>query len=230
MPVTPIDTDQIVITASRAPEEEARTPASVTIIDQRQDRAARRAAGPCPAPADALGGDHRARPDRTVHRGPHPRRREQPHPAVHRRHPRQRPGNRRLRPVRVAQRRPRLADRGRARAAVGAVGLGSDRRSHRDQRCRRPAGLWRSCRGRLVRLPAGQRVGRVCLGPRKPRRRDRLAARDRHRQLRRRRRQGRLSQPVGPAARNRRVGPVGRARCFGDRPDRTQPSSTATTT
>ena len=34
MPVTPIDTDQIVITASRAPEEEARTPASVTIIDQ----------------------------------------------------------------------------------------------------------------------------------------------------------------------------------------------------
>ena len=34
MPVTPIDTGQIVITASRAPEEEARTPASVTIIDQ----------------------------------------------------------------------------------------------------------------------------------------------------------------------------------------------------
>ena len=33
MPVTPIDTDQIVITASRAPEQEARTPASVTIID-----------------------------------------------------------------------------------------------------------------------------------------------------------------------------------------------------
>ncbi|HEY6661752.1 MAG TPA: TonB-dependent receptor [Sphingomicrobium sp.] len=34
MPVTPIDTNQIVITASRAPEDEARTPASVTIIDQ----------------------------------------------------------------------------------------------------------------------------------------------------------------------------------------------------
>ena len=34
MPVTPIDTDQIVITASLAPEEEARTPASATIIDQ----------------------------------------------------------------------------------------------------------------------------------------------------------------------------------------------------
>ncbi len=33
MPVMPIDTDQIVITASRAPEQEARTPASVTIID-----------------------------------------------------------------------------------------------------------------------------------------------------------------------------------------------------
>src|SRR5689334_11416858 len=33
MPVTSIDTDQIVITASRAPELEADTPASVTIID-----------------------------------------------------------------------------------------------------------------------------------------------------------------------------------------------------
>ena len=33
MPVTPIDTDQIVITASRAPEQEEQTPASVTIID-----------------------------------------------------------------------------------------------------------------------------------------------------------------------------------------------------
>jgi vitamin B12 transporter len=34
MPALPIDTDQIVITASRAPEQEARTPASATIIDQ----------------------------------------------------------------------------------------------------------------------------------------------------------------------------------------------------
>ena len=34
MPVLPIDTDQIVITASRAPESEAQTPSSVTIIDQ----------------------------------------------------------------------------------------------------------------------------------------------------------------------------------------------------
>jgi len=33
MPVTPIDTNEIVITASRAPEPEADTPASVTIID-----------------------------------------------------------------------------------------------------------------------------------------------------------------------------------------------------
>ena len=33
MPVTPIDTQPIVITASRAPEPEAQTPASVTIID-----------------------------------------------------------------------------------------------------------------------------------------------------------------------------------------------------
>jgi vitamin B12 transporter len=34
MPALPIDTDQIVITASRAPETAAQTPASVTIIDQ----------------------------------------------------------------------------------------------------------------------------------------------------------------------------------------------------
>ena len=36
MPVTPIDIDQIVITASRASEEESKTPASVTIIDQQR--------------------------------------------------------------------------------------------------------------------------------------------------------------------------------------------------
>ncbi|HJU77309.1 MAG TPA: TonB-dependent receptor [Sphingomicrobium sp.] len=34
MPALPIDTDQIVITASRAPQDEERSPASVTIIDQ----------------------------------------------------------------------------------------------------------------------------------------------------------------------------------------------------
>jgi len=36
MPVTPIDTNEIVITASRAPEQEADTPASVTIIDSKR--------------------------------------------------------------------------------------------------------------------------------------------------------------------------------------------------
>jgi vitamin B12 transporter len=36
MPALPIDTSQIVITASRAPESEAQTPASVTIIDQQR--------------------------------------------------------------------------------------------------------------------------------------------------------------------------------------------------
>jgi len=36
MPALPIDTGQIVITASRAPETEAQTPASVTIIDQQR--------------------------------------------------------------------------------------------------------------------------------------------------------------------------------------------------
>ena len=36
MPALPIDTDQIVITASRAPETESQTPASATIIDQQR--------------------------------------------------------------------------------------------------------------------------------------------------------------------------------------------------
>ncbi|HVI05234.1 MAG TPA: TonB-dependent receptor [Sphingomicrobium sp.] len=36
MPGLPLDTDQIVITASRVPEKEAETPASVTIIDQQK--------------------------------------------------------------------------------------------------------------------------------------------------------------------------------------------------
>jgi len=36
MPALPISTDQIVITASRAPQDEAKTPASVVIIDQQQ--------------------------------------------------------------------------------------------------------------------------------------------------------------------------------------------------
>ena len=36
MPALPIDSSQIVITASRAPESEAQTPASVTIIDQQE--------------------------------------------------------------------------------------------------------------------------------------------------------------------------------------------------
>ena len=36
MPATPIDTNQIVITASRAPDTEAQTPASVTIIDEQR--------------------------------------------------------------------------------------------------------------------------------------------------------------------------------------------------
>ena len=36
MPATPIDTSQIVITASRAPETEANSPASVTIVDDKR--------------------------------------------------------------------------------------------------------------------------------------------------------------------------------------------------
>ena len=67
MPALPIDTDQIVITASRAPEPEARTPGQRHHHRPAADRAARRAARPCPASADALGRgrEHRARPDRS---------------------------------------------------------------------------------------------------------------------------------------------------------------------
>ena len=36
MPALPIDSDQIVITSSRAPEAEANSPASVTVIDQQR--------------------------------------------------------------------------------------------------------------------------------------------------------------------------------------------------
>src|SRR6476620_3843057 len=36
MPIIPIDTDQIVITASRAPESQAQAPASITIIDAKR--------------------------------------------------------------------------------------------------------------------------------------------------------------------------------------------------
>ena len=36
MPALPVNTDQIVITASRAPEDETQTPASVTIIDRQR--------------------------------------------------------------------------------------------------------------------------------------------------------------------------------------------------
>ena len=36
MPALPINTDQIVITASRVPEKESQTPASVTIIDSKE--------------------------------------------------------------------------------------------------------------------------------------------------------------------------------------------------
>ena len=55
MPALPIDTDQIVITASRAPESEAQTPASVTIIDQQRIERLDEPLGQRPAPADAIG-------------------------------------------------------------------------------------------------------------------------------------------------------------------------------
>ena len=86
MPALPIDTDQIVITASRAPQPEAQTPASVT--DHRPadgstgsaSRSSPRLLRLTPSAAVASIG-----PAGIADRGPHPRRRGQPHLVLPRR-------------------------------------------------------------------------------------------------------------------------------------------------
>ena len=133
-PHYPSNTDQIVITASRAPESEAESPASVTIIDsseiERLDE---------PLVADLL----RLTPSAAVtdirsggvaDGGSDPRRRSESYPAVRRRDQDQRPRFGRYSALRTAERRPRLSDRDRAWAAIGPVGIGCDRRSDRGQR------------------------------------------------------------------------------------------------
>ena len=53
MPALPVDTDQIVITASRVPQDESDTPASVTIIDQAEiEKLGRHGRGIGPAALD----------------------------------------------------------------------------------------------------------------------------------------------------------------------------------
>ena len=152
---------EIIVTASRTPEEQGDSAASVTIIDAKRDRAARRAAGRAAAAADPVGRHRHQRPGGIADRSPHPRRRGQSHLAVRRRHPRQRPGGRQHAALRTAQRRLGLADRGRARAAIGAVGIGSDRRRGRGRRDRPMPRPTRSLRrSGLVRLRRAARRDR----------------------------------------------------------------------
>ena len=64
--------------------------------------------------------------------------------------------------LRAAQRRPRLADRSRARPAVGAVGVGSDRRRGCGRRREpKPCHVRPSARAGSLRLSAGRRHARV---------------------------------------------------------------------
>ena len=203
MPALPIDTDQIVITASRAPRaaKRERPPASPSSTSKR-DRAARRAAGPCPAAADAVGGGHHIGPAGLAHRSPHPRLGGQPHLVLHRRHQDQRSRVGRHAALRAAQRRPRLAHRGRPWPAIGAVGLGRDRR--RDRRQRRS-----TMRRAMARRPKAARSAsraRASRGARRPRASlagavgwQRATGID---SFGGPRRQGRVPQPVGPLARD----------------------------
>ena len=158
MPALPIDTDQIVITASRAPETGSANAGQRHHHRPAADRAARRAARHCAASTDAFGSGHEHRARRLAHRGPHSRRRGQSYLAVRRRNQDQRSGLRRYAALRASERRPRLADRGRPGAAIRVVGLGRDRRRHRGQWPRRCAWLCRRRRGRIVRVSPSQCV------------------------------------------------------------------------
>ena len=142
-PHYPFDTDQIVITASRAPEQRSANarPASPSSTSSAIERLGE-PLDPCPAPADAVGRGRDLRARRIADRSPHPRRRGQPHPAVHRRHQDQRSRFRRhARGSRLLN--ADLASRIEVvRGPQSAlVGLGRDRRRDRGQRPRRCAGL-----------------------------------------------------------------------------------------
>ena len=204
MPVPPFDSNQIVVTASRIPQAQAATPATVTVLDDALIEHLGEPLVPDTAAAGAIDFGQRLRASRLADRSPDPRRRGQPHPAVHRRHPRQRSRDGRPASFRPPQCRHRLADRSRARAAVGPVGIGRHRRGGGGERHR--TGSAPAIRPRIeggsfgfergsgsARTGVKQGVPCGSLG---------VAARDRHRQLQRPRRQGRLSQPVGSASRD----------------------------
>ena len=123
----------------------------------RAHRAARRAAGHRPAAPVAVARRVGQRPRGFAGRRPHPRRRGQSHLAVRRGHPRQRPRRRQCAALRTAQRRPRQPDRDRPRAAIGAVGLRSDRRRGRGRR--RRAGLRRDASPTSRRAASTRRRG-----------------------------------------------------------------------
>ena len=82
MPVPIIDTDRIVITASRAPESEARTAASVTIIDRQLIVRLDEPVISALLRLNSFGGDRDVRTRRLAHRNPHPRRGGQSYLAV----------------------------------------------------------------------------------------------------------------------------------------------------
>ena len=155
MPVPIIDTDQIVITASRAPESEARTPASVTIIDHQRIvrldeplisallRLTPSAAVATSGPAGSLT-EIRIRGAEANHTLLFVDGIKIDDPGVGR-----------YAAVRDPECRSRVAHRGRARSAIRVVGLRSRRRRDRGQRHRRCAGRERQSRGRFVRLRSG---------------------------------------------------------------------------
>ncbi len=157
MPVPIVDTDQIVITASRGPEAEADSARQRHDHRYRANRASRRAARACSAASDAVRRRRDQRAGGVADRSPHPRRRVQSHllfidgirandPAA---------GNIPRFELLNADMASRIeVVRG---PAIGSVGLRSDRRGDRDQRHRRRARLCRERRERIVRLRS--RVG-----------------------------------------------------------------------
>ena len=186
MPAPPIDTDQIVITASRAPESEAQTPGQRHHHRPAADRAARRAARSPPCSGSLLRSPSRrpdppARSPKSGSAAPRPIT-----PCCSSTASRSTIPRRAITP-RFELLNADLASRIEVvRGPQSALwGSEADRRRDRGQR-RRPTPRARARKPRAVRS--------ACSGPahrarspraRQPRRRHRLAARDGHRQLRR---------------------------------------------
>ncbi len=176
MPALPVDPGQIVITASRAPESEAADPGQRDRLDP--SGIARLGEPLVPALL-------RLTPSAAVtDQGPAGLFTEVRIRGAETNHTLlfidgiklQRPGLGRLRAVRAAQRRPRVADRDHPRPAIGVVGVRGDRRRRRRQRGRRPRRVARQCRGGLVRRCAAPARRPRMARPLRTRRRGRLAA------------------------------------------------------